>query len=200
MSLFCVVAGLLGHATVLEPMGVSDILGGVPSVHANDAARSSSASEASKAAKPSAGTCLPICHAEKHKAWSVKCAWAERCKGCDECTGPPNAAATAAAKAGSAAAAAKAGNKPGPAPTKAAKTGAAAAAAKAGKKPRPAPTKAAKPSGGACLPICYTEEHKAWSVKCAWAERCKGCDECTGPPSDAAGAAAKTTGDRKSVV
>ena len=217
MSLFCVVAGLLGHATVLEPMGVSDILGGVPSVHANDAARSSGASEASKAAKPSAGTCLPICHAEKHKAWSVKCAWAERCKGCDECTGPPNAAATAAAKAGAAAAAAKAGNKPGPAPTKAAKTGAAAAAAKAGnkpgpaptkaakagaapaaakagKKPRPAPTKAAKPSGGACLPICYTEEHKAWSVKCAWAERCKGCDECTGPPSDAAGAAAKTTG------
>ena len=30
MSLFCVVAGLLGHAAALEPMGVSDILGGVP--------------------------------------------------------------------------------------------------------------------------------------------------------------------------
>ena len=110
MSLFCVVAGLLGHATVLEPMGVSDILGGVPSVHANDAARSSGASEASKAAKPSAGTCLPICHAEKHKAWSVKCAWAERCKGCEDCTGPPSDAAGAAAKTtGAAAAAAKAG-------------------------------------------------------------------------------------------
>ena len=33
MSLFCVVAGLLGHAAALEPMGVSDILGGVPSVN-----------------------------------------------------------------------------------------------------------------------------------------------------------------------
>ena len=32
MSLVCVVAGLLGHAAALEPMGLSDILGGVPSV------------------------------------------------------------------------------------------------------------------------------------------------------------------------
>eukprot|EP00964_Phaeocystis_antarctica_P107884 scaffold72539_cov63-Phaeocystis_antarctica.AAC.1 len=29
MLLFCVVAGLLGHASALEPMGVSDILGGL---------------------------------------------------------------------------------------------------------------------------------------------------------------------------
>ena len=40
MSLFCVVAGLLGHAAALEPMGVSDILGGVPSVDANVAGSS----------------------------------------------------------------------------------------------------------------------------------------------------------------
>ena len=47
MSLFCVVAGLLGHAAALEPMGVSDILGGVPSVDAN-VAGSSGASGASR--------------------------------------------------------------------------------------------------------------------------------------------------------
>ena len=47
MSLFCVVAGLLGHAAALEPMGVSDILGGVPSVDA-DVAASSGASGASR--------------------------------------------------------------------------------------------------------------------------------------------------------
>ena len=47
------------------------------------------------------------------------------------------------------------------------------------------PEKAAKPSrSGTCLPICYTQKDKAWSVKCGWAERCKDCDECTGPPSE----------------
>jgi len=101
MSLFCVVAGLLGHAAALEPMGVSNFLG-VPSVSGNVAGSSGAPS---KAAKPSGGACLPICYAQEHKAWSVKCAWAERCKGCDECTGPPSNAA----KAGAAAAAEKAG-------------------------------------------------------------------------------------------
>ena len=101
MSLFCVVAGLLGHAAALEPMGVSDFLG-VPSVNANVAGSSGARS---KVAKPSGGACLPICYTQEHKAWSVKCAWAERCKGCDECTGAPSDAA----KAGAAAAAEKAG-------------------------------------------------------------------------------------------
>ena len=48
----------------------------------------------------------------------------------------------------------------------------------------PPPLTNAARSGGTCLPICYTQREKAWSVKCGWAERCKGCDECTGPPSE----------------
>ena len=48
----------------------------------------------------------------------------------------------------------------------------------------PPPLTNAARSGGTCLPICYTQREKAWSVKCGWAERCKGCDECAGPPSE----------------
>ena len=105
MRLFCVVAGLLGHAAALRPTGVSDILG-APSADA-DAAGSSGASGApTKAA--SGKVCLPTCHTSfQHMDWSVKCGWAERCKDCDECTAPPSDAPKAAAKAG--AAAAKAG-------------------------------------------------------------------------------------------
>ena len=102
MRLFCVVAGLLGHAAALRPTGVSDILG-APSADA-DAAGSSGASGApTKAA--SGKVCLPTCHTSfQHMDWSVKCGWAERCKDCDECTAPPSDAPKAAAKAGAAAA------------------------------------------------------------------------------------------------
>ena len=101
MQLFCVVAGLLGHAAALRPTGVSDILG-VPSVDA-DAAGSTGASGAPTKAAPGKA-CLPVCYTFQHMDWSVKCGWAERCKGCDECTAPPSDAPKAAAKAGAAAA------------------------------------------------------------------------------------------------
>ena len=101
MQLFCVVAGLLGHAAALRPTGVSDILG-VPSVDA-DATGSTGASGAPTKAAPGKA-CLPACYTFQHMDWSVKCGWAERCKGCDECTAPPSDEAKAAAKAGAAAA------------------------------------------------------------------------------------------------